>query len=260
MRLESWARSDVGLVRKSNEDYVGCFPELGLFVVCDGLGGHAAGEVASRLAVEVIRDAVAGERPAPAPAGLLARTRRLLSRSSARSGEEVLRQAVEEANRRVWAAADGEAERERSMATTVVALAVDLPASRLAWAHVGDSRLYLLRRGVLELLTADHTVAGSRYLDGSEIPADLPHSNRLLQALGVSPTVDVVTRGGAAAAGDVLLLCSDGLSSLVASESIREALVRSPSLQDAGQSLIQRALDAGGNDNTSVVVVRLVAE
>lgn len=257
MRLESWEGSDVGLVRSANEDSVGCFPELGLFVVCDGLGGHAAGEVASRLAVDVVRDCVARQLHAD---GLVARARRLLSRASSHSSEDLLRDAVEAANRAlVSRSAEDQVEQERSMATTIVALKVDLAESRLAWAHVGDSRLYLLRGGELSLLTADHTVAGSRYAGDTDIPADLPHSNRLLQALGSNSSVDVVTRSGAARPGDVLLLCSDGLSGLVSAEVLRDTLAQAASLDAAGARLIQLALEAGGNDNTSAVIVRITA-
>jgi len=257
MQLESWEGSDVGLVRTANEDSVGCFPELGLFLVCDGLGGHAAGEVASRLAVEVIRSHVAA---APRGDGLVARARRLLGGTDEHADENLLREAVEKANRALVAASrERRDEQERSMATTVVALKVDLAQQRLSWAHVGDSRLYLVRGRKLELLTADHTLAGSRYAGGTEIPADLPHSNRLLQALGSNPSVDVVTRTTAADAGDVLLLCSDGLSGLVSADTLRDTLLQTASLGDAGTKLIQLALDAGGKDNTSAVIVRLTA-
>jgi protein phosphatase len=261
MRLEAWAGTDVGLVRTSNEDSVGCFPEFGLFVVCDGLGGHASGEVASRLAVETVRQAVAENHPAAPAEGLLGRTRRLLGRQAERTDEDLLREAVESANRRVFdGARQGAGEDARSMATTVVALRLDLDRGCLACAHVGDSRLYRLRGGKLELLTADHTVAGSRYLGGGEIPVSLPHSNRLLQALGINGSVDVVTHGEAIAAGDVYLLCSDGLSGLVEPRVLRDTLGSDALVSDLGQKLIQLALDAGGTDNTSAVLVRLAAE
>lgn len=260
MRVESWSGTNVGLVRASNEDSVGCFPELGLFVVCDGLGGHASGEVASRLAVEAVRDFVARDAAALGEGGLFERTRRLLGRSAPRSEEDLLREAAESANLRVLAApeegADGE---ERSMATTVVALRVLADKQRLAWAHVGDSRLYRVRNGNLELLTADHTVAGSRYLGGSAIPIDLPHSNRLLQALGVNATVDVVTHSTDTASGDLLMLCSDGVSGMISPAEIHATLSSDAPLQELGPKLIQMALDAGGKDNASAVLVRLIA-
>lgn len=243
LHLEWWAGTDIGLRRASNQDAFGCFPELGLFLVCDGLGGHAAGEVASRLAVDTIRERIAAEPTAPAA-----------------DGGERLRAAITCANQRIFEGAGGlPADAERSMATTVVALEVDLARRGAVLAHVGDSRLYRLRAGRLDLLTADHTLDGSRYLGGGEIPTSLPHSNQLLQALGVHATVLVPTGEDALVAGDHFLLCSDGLSGLVEPVALERALATQAPPSEVGPALIRAALDAGGTDNVTVVLVRVTS-
>jgi PPM family protein phosphatase len=259
MRLESWSDSKVGLVRKSNEDSVGHFPERGIFIVADGMGGHAAGEVASRIAVEAIEEALRSQSPAP---GLLARVRRLLPGAAefvSRQRRAALRGAVELANRRIREAGEqgSEGSRRGQMGSTVVALKVDLHQPCAYWAHVGDSRLYRARRGSLALLTADNTVYGQKYMDQGPVPLDLPHTNVLLQALGISPDVKVTVASDGLEAEDVFLLCSDGVSGLVDAPFIQEALTVSPSLAAAGEKLIQGALVAGGNDNASLILVRV---
>lgn len=261
MRLESWAGSDVGLVREVNEDSVGAFPDLGLFVVADGLGGHASGEVASRMAVESIRDFVGAAKP-PAPLGLLRKTRRLFGAADdGGDDDELLCDAVRKADDAIRIAVrDATGDPDRGMATTVVVLRIQPERSRAAWVHVGDSRLYLLRRDHLELLTADHTIVGSRYRDGDSIPIDLPHSNRLLQALGTGAATDITAQHRGLEIGDVLLLCSDGVSGLIKPDALAVALASTSALDVVGAELIRLALEAGGKDNASAVLVRVVAD
>ena len=280
MRFESWAKSDVGLVRESNQDHVGCFPDLGLYIVADGMGGHVDGEIASGMAVESLREAYDHEddtqpgrtaapvgRSAGGPMSWLARlglVRR--SGSDGPTGDAELMQrevrrlatAVEEANRRIFRRGhqDGGAV-PRAMGTTVIAIVVHEWSRRLAWAHVGDSRLYRLRGGELALLTADHTRFGEPYRQKRPVPLDLPHTNQLTSALGVTPDVGVEAGSTDLAEGDVLLLSSDGVTGLVPPEQITEVLSRG-SAAEIGEELLRRAMAKGGTDNASVVVVRVL--
>ncbi len=245
LRLDVWWASDIGRVRKSNQDTVACFPDRGLFMVADGMGGHAAGEIASRMAVDVIGN-------------FLGRAdRRTLPDRAA----ETLRAAVELANQRIFAAGGGEEEAPNGrMGSTIVLLLVDLQARLIAWAHVGDSRLYRGRGGNLELLTADHTIFGHKYLGQTAIPVDLAHTNILLQALGTSPEVSVPTSCAEVLVGDTFLLCSDGVSGFVDASVIRTVLTSPHRLEEIGQTLISSALEAGGRDNASAVLVRVVSQ
>lgn len=244
MVLKSWWASDIGLVRKSNQDTVGCFPELGLFIVADGMGGHAAGEIASRMAVDVVRKCLGRER----------------RRGDPEAAAASLRAGIELANERIFAAgkrSDVENDSGR-MGSTVVVLLLDLETRNAAWAHVGDSRLYRARDGHVELLTADHTRFGNPYLNQSNIPIDLAHTNVLLQAVGTDREVQVTTRCEPVKPGDTFLLCSDGISGLVDASVIRAAMTTAHSLDEAGQTLMRRAMEGGGRDNASAVLVRVV--
>lgn len=284
MRFESWAKSDVGLVRESNQDHVGCFPDLGLYIVADGMGGHADGEIASNMAVESVREAYDREDDTqPGRTQIVARPRSWLARlglvrdtsttSPGRGSDtgrtdtrlakreiERLSGAVEEANRRIFRRGhrDG-GPVARAMGTTIIAVVMEEWSARLTWAHVGDSRLYRLRGGELLLLTADHTRFGEPYRGKRPVPLDLPHTNQLTSALGVAPEVGVETGATDLADGDVFLLSSDGVTGLVPADQIAEVLARG-SAEDAGQELLRRALAKGGTDNASVVVVRVLAD
>lgn len=236
MQLECFARTETGHVRPSNQDYVGCFPEQGLFVVADGMGGHDAGEVASRMAVESVQHTFenGGEDP---PIDRLYR-------------------AVAASNGAIFAAGrpDGRSP-ARPMGTTVVALSISSGPEALCWAHVGDSRLYLSRRNRLRLLTSDHTRYGGRFT-GREIPLDLPHTNELLAALGIDESIQPGIGQARWQPGDVYMLCTDGISGLLPPARIRTLLGTDDSVEAIGTNLVEEALEAGGTDNASVVVVR----
>jgi protein phosphatase len=270
MRFESWSKTDVGLVRESNQDHVGCFPGLGLFVVADGMGGHADGEVASRMAVETLQDAYAREDdtqpgrtlPPQRSSGWLARLARgfrseaddaVAERELAR-----LESAIQAANREIFHLGHESGAATRPMGTTIIALVAYPWWSRVVWAHVGDSRLYRLRAERLELLTADHTRFGEPYRTGGEVPLDLPHTNQLVSALGVEPAVKVALASDDVLPGDVFLLASDGVSALVPPEQIRSLLAEMRTPEETGEELVRRALAAGGSDNASAVLVRAV--
>ena len=240
MRRSAFGLSDVGLRREGNEDDFLVEPVLGLFAVADGLGGHAAGEVASRLAVEALRSAFGPGGPA----------------ESAPVPSERLERAVHEANRRICEEVQGRAER-RGMGTTLVAMLVD--RERALISHVGDSRAYLWRDGELRRLTSDHSWVNEQVKLGllsDETAQRHPMRNIVTRALGSRSEVDVETRDEAVRPGDVFLLCSDGLNTMLDDAEIAEALAAHADPAEACRNLVQRANARGGEDNTTVVVVR----
>ncbi len=222
------ALTDIGLHRKTNEDTFVVAPPL--FAVCDGMGGAQAGEVASGLAAETLAAAVADGRP------LLA--------------------AAEQANAAVFQLASVDSD-HAGMGTTLTA--VVLAADTGHFVHIGDSRAYLLRGGVLEQISEDHSLVGEMVRDGrlsAEEAASHPHRSILSRALGTEPLARIDEFEVDLQAGDVLLLCSDGLSGAVSAEAIRKALDRADP-DDAAARLISEARKHGGPDNITAVVLRL---
>jgi protein phosphatase len=230
---EKFDKSDAGLQRRTNEDRVFARPPL--FAVADGMGGARAGEVASALVVDVLEDGL--------PDG--------------GSPEERLADRAQEANRRIHELAQSEASRA-GMGTTLTAAFVGEDAVSVA--HVGDSRAYRLRDGELELVTHDHSLVGELVRRGKlteQEAEEHPQRSVITRALGPEAVVDVDTWSFPAQAGDVFLLCSDGLTSMVDGERIRELLEQHTELRAAGQALIDEANERGGRDNISVVLFRL---
>jgi len=222
------ALTDIGLHRKTNEDTFVVAPPL--FAVCDGMGGAQAGEVASGLAAETLAAAVADGRP------LLA--------------------AAEQANAAVFQCANDDIDHS-GMGTTLTA--VVLAGDTGHFAHIGDSRAYLLRGGALEQLSDDHSLVGEMVRDGrlsEEEAASHPHRSILSRALGTEPLARIDEFEVDLRAGDVLLLCSDGLSGAVPAEAISKALGRADP-DDAAAKLIAEARKHGGPDNITAVVLRL---
>ena len=227
----SWgARSDVGLVRGHNEDSF--LLRAPLFVVSDGMGGHAAGEVASSIAVETI-----GER-APATAD-----------------DVLLGAAVEAANQAVIRGAE-EGVGKPGMGCT--ASAVVLEGNRMAVAHVGDSRVYLLRRGTLVRVTHDHSYV-EELVDLGQITPDEarvhPSRSIITRALGSDPDMYADHFTLEVQDGDRIIICSDGLSSMIADSELEGVAVSSATPQQAADNLVASALTAGGSDNVTVIVV-----
>lgn len=227
MRARIGEATDIGLVRERNED--GYLVRPPLFAVADGMGGHRGGEVACRLALETL------ERPADAP----------------------LAERVREANRVVY---------ERSMLDRSVAgmgttlTAAVLEGDRLRLAHVGDSRAYLLREGRLERLTEDHTIVHQMVRQGrltEEEAAWHPYRSVLTRALGTEPDVPVDEAVLEVRPGDRVILCTDGLTSMVEEARIGEVLRTTADPQEAADRLVQEAIAAGGLDNVTVVVLDL---
>jgi protein phosphatase len=240
-----------GLVRGNNEDAFLCDDARRLFVVADGMGGHAAGEVASRLAIESIVAFFAGPETTELgrPAG-----------GTITSAEaERLRQAISVANARVFHAAQ-EDPAWAGMGTTVVAARLADSEDRVVIAHVGDSRLYVFADGELTLLTRDDSwaeLAWSRQLEGVPIsPAGLPNRNVLTSVLGVRPEVTVHVEERTLPRPGLLLLCSDGLHAYVPHADIENILLEAGSSPEDGvRALVAAALARGGPDNVTAVAV-----
>ncbi|HEV3318385.1 MAG TPA: Stp1/IreP family PP2C-type Ser/Thr phosphatase [Solirubrobacteraceae bacterium] len=230
---EQYAATDTGRQRRANEDSLLARPPL--FVVADGMGGAQAGEVASKLAVDVFEEGL-GDTSEP-ESGL-----------AARAGA---------ANARIHELSHSNAE-HAGMGTTLTAVYV--APEEVAIAHVGDSRAYRLRAGELMRLTDDHSLVDELMRQGKITPeeaVDHPQRSVITRALGPEPSVEVDTRSYSARAGDVYLLCSDGLTTML-SEELVAALMRShPRLRDAAEALIAAANEAGGRDNITVVLFRL---
>lgn len=223
------ALSDIGLHRQTNEDSFVVAPPL--FVVCDGMGGAEAGEVASALAA-----------------------RTLAARFAA---GDALVAAAQAANQAVFARAIERVE-ESGMGTTLTAVFVD--SARGRFVHVGDSRAYRLRDGGLELLSDDHSLVGEMVREGKltrDEAAVHPHRSILSRALGTEAEVEVDEFTADLHAGDVLLLCSDGLSGEVPDDALRD-LLAADDPAEAARDLIAAARDAGGHDNITAVVIRLL--
>lgn len=244
--------SDRGLVRRNNEDSIGAlmFEQEGmaLALVADGVGGHAGGEVASQLAVDVIRQHVA---PAVARAESLAAGDELWL-------QHLLLDALHEANAAIVAEQKQQPELS-SMATTVVAALFNHHQMMLA--HMGDSRCYRWREKQLQLLTRDHTVA-QQLIDQGNFTAEqirhMPYHHVLSRALGLDAFAEIDGHIWNLLPGDLYLLCSDGLTNCLEDEQILDILNGGDDIHRCGEELIASANDAGGVDNISVVLVRVV--
>jgi protein phosphatase len=230
---EQYAATDTGRQRRANEDSL--LARSPLFVVADGMGGAQAGEVASRLAVDVFEEGL-GDTTEP---------------------ESVLAQRAGAANARIHELSHSNAE-HAGMGTTLTAVYV--APEEVAIAHVGDSRAYRLRAGELVRLTDDHSLVDELMRQGKITPeeaVDHPQRSVITRALGPEPSVEVDTRSYSARAGDVYLLCSDGLTTMLPEERVAELVRSYPRLRDAGEALIAAANEAGGRDNITVVLFRL---
>ncbi len=245
MKTEFFASSVVGR-RSNNEDQFCAVPELGLFVVADGMGGYEGGEIASRLAVEELRHFV--ERNRRDPGG----TWPCKEDKKRQYDENLLSAASLSAHLQIAA---HRTERLRQMGSTVVTLLLD--GSRATCAHVGDSRLYRLRGAVLAQLTRDHSFwAELEAAGGTDVERkNFGWKNQITRALGVDGNHRADTATHDLAPGDTWLLCSDGLyDPLEAAELI--AALSLPTAQEACEAIIRRAFEAGSQDNITAVVVR----
>jgi protein phosphatase len=263
IQIEVFGKTDVGLIREHNEDNL-LIADLGgglreseleapvkitlgergaLFLVCDGMGGAAAGEVASQMAVDAVFDVLCAGDPQP------------------RDGfARALRRAVETANDRIFQQSRDN-QSERGMGTTCTAAA--LIDDTLIVAQIGDSRCYVLRNGNLGQVTKDQSLAWQLIEAGAMTAEDakaFEHANIILQALGVQDRVDVVLSKVQLRRGDLVVLCSDGLHGPVTDQEIKEILTAEPDLKKAGEGLLQKALERDGPDNITVVLARFEGE
>lgn len=236
LRIDDQAfRTDTGRQRNANEDSF--FLRSPVFVVADGMGGAQAGEVASKAAAESFDR----ELP-PAPP------------------ERVLTETIEAANRTIHERARTDPDLT-GMGTTATAMIVDLESEEVAIGHVGDSRAYRLRAGKLERLTRDHSLVEEMRRKGQLTDAqaeDHPQRSIITRALGPEPEVKVDVQTVPAQAGDVFLICSDGLTTMLGDDHIARLLSRASSMDTAVRALVDEANRAGGRDNITVVAFRLV--
>ena len=254
MRYIAAAKTDVGRKRQGNEDSFCLEPGLGLYVVADGMGGHAAGEVASRLAVEAIREWIAkylaGEDVATigpaAPGGS--------------GGANFLLSSIRHANRVIFDVAQSRVD-YAGMGTTVAAALTQ--GGMVVLAHVGDSRIYRIRNDRIEQVSRDHSFV-QQQVDRGVISLDDAHTSQyrhmITRALGLKEAVEVDLAEEPAEAADILLLCSDGLSDLLEDEEILTTVQEHPSdLDRACQALVDRANYKGGDDNVTAILIRAQA-
>ncbi len=253
LRIEVAGETNVGMKRNHNEDNFSILEENGLYIVADGMGGHASGEVASQMAVDALKEFFAATEQDPE------RTWPYKMDRSKGYEENRLITGIKLANLRIYESAQRDA-RQRGMGTTLVSLfAVE---DGVYVAHVGDSRGYRIRDQKLEQLTEDHSLLNDyikmKRLTPEEI-ANFPHKNVIVRALGMKDTVKVDTRFETPREGDTYLLCSDGLSGPVSDEELLEITLAAPDIKTAGTRLIERANQNGGPDNITVVLAKWVA-
>ncbi len=241
LRLTFAGETHVGKIREGNEDRFALLDYLGLFLVADGMGGCPAGEVAATLAIETVRAFF--EDP------------ELTTPDSADSLLSCLVDAVQQANGRILTEAARHGP-HRGMGTTFAGVVVH--GTDLCIAHAGDSRVYRFRDRQLDLLTEDHTLLNECLWRG--MPVDqaeaMPNRHALTRALGVHRTVEVSARLSHAKPGDVLLLCTDGISKVLDRAVIAALLAEAGELAETARRFIERANDAGGPDNATAVLLQ----
>jgi serine/threonine protein phosphatase PrpC len=238
--LRAVGRTDVGVQRTQNEDAMYFDDFLGCYVVCDGMGGHASGQVASDLAIRTIVHALKTGDPAPAP------------------GQDPMVAAMRAANAAVFQRAQMD-QACHGMGTTAVGLRVEEGVFHVC--HCGDSRAYLLRHGQFHQLTRDHSLR-NLYQDRPDLVGQLgpATSNVIIRAVGLDAAVEIEHNTIAIEHGDLYLLCCDGLSDLVDDWMVREILTSGESLEQMAENLIRAANNNGGTDNITVVLVQAFAE
>jgi len=239
-RIDHAGLTDVGHQRTHNEDAMLIDPDYGLYVICDGMGGHASGAVASQLAIATIREVIhVGQPPSP-------------------PGEEPLVTAIKYSNQSVYSQSLADPECH-GMGTTVIGIRQEDDIFHVC--HVGDSRIYLLRGGELHQVTRDHSLI-NLYADNPELAGKLgpAHSNIIVRAVGLRDNVEVDHRRMALEHGDVFLLCCDGLTDMVEDWMIREMITSGDDLATTAVNLVRAANANGGVDNITVILLRAVEE
>jgi protein phosphatase len=238
MKIVASGVSDIGRVRSANEDSFGLHPDIHFYVIADGMGGHAAGEVASKMAVETISAAM----------------HRLMETEGKASGDGLVR-AVKEANQRIFEAGARETAL-RGMGTTLVALLLDGAEGLIA--SVGDSRAYLVRGDLIEQITRDHSLVND-YVDRGILTREEaehhPMKHVISRALGTNPDVEADLRTLPLAAGDGVLLCSDGLSNKLSPKELLDLINQSEGdPESACKKMVDAANRKGGEDNITLIL------
>lgn len=243
MQRRFFSLSAPGRVRANNEDAVLVNPALGVALLADGMGGYQAGEVASAMATEwVLHELEALLQNGHTP--------------SASDLRQWLRHSVTQANHRILDASLRYPQ-YRGMGTTLVATVFF--GARLLVGHIGDSRLYRLRQGQINRLTRDHSLLQEQIDAGLISPAlarQAPYKNLVTRAMGIAPELDLEVGEHVVQPGDTYLLCSDGLHDMLSDTEMAAILKREPTLEQAGQVLLDQANAAGGKDNISLVLVQ----
>ena len=252
--LEIATCTDPGMVRSHNEDSIAADPANGLVVLADGMGGYNAGEVASGMATTVIvteiRQILANTQPYQVD-----------EKTKEEIAARVVREQVLKANSSIYQAAQSQPQYAGMGTTLVVCLYYD---NRVLTAHLGDSRLYMMREGKFKQVTRDHSLLQEQIDSGIITPEQAKkaaHKNLVTKALGIDPTVEPEIHEYPTKPGDIYLLCSDGLCDMVDDEDIGMTLqALGANLNLAAQQLVQMANDNGGRDNVSVILVRVLRE
>lgn len=229
--------SDIGLQRTRNEDAYLIDLNRKLFVVCDGMGGHRAGDVASRMAVDTLDQQFSYNNWTEVP--------------------DALHAAIKIANQNIWKAGQQD-EEVREMGTTITAAVID--QGQIVVAHVGDSSLYIIRDQEIKKLTSDHTLAEKMLADGllkKEEMRSNAFNHILTRALGTEYQVHIDIIRESVQGGDWILLCTDGLSNLVEPRDILALLENQHEPQEAAPDFVDMALSRGGHDNITIVLIRL---
>ena len=250
LAVEVAGKTDVGCVRANNEDNFGYDSRYGIFVVCDGMGGQAAGEVASKMGVDILLDYFRNQTPA----GEI----HPVNGQSGSAGARSLAEAIQLANRTIYQAGQ-EQNGRNGMGSTIVAALVR--GNALAIGHVGDSRIYLVRQGAIQQLTQDHSLVMEQVRRGYitlEQAQKSEMQNIILRALGSEEAVEADIEDLVAVPGDLLLMTSDGLTRHVQDEEILKIVQQTGDLEQACSRLVQMAKDRGGDDNITCLLVRIV--
>ena len=249
-RVAAFGATDTGQHYEGNEDAFLSLPDLGLFAVADGVGGAPCGEVASKMAVDSVRE-MFENADTTWPWGAEEAPCRTL-------GVGLVKASLQRAHSRILAAGRKDAEKKGMCTTFAGILTLE---DRVVIAHVGDSRVYRFRQRQLDLLTEDHSLLNECIRRGAWDPAkadDFPNGNLITRAVGVSEELEVDTRFDTPLPGDVYLICSDGLHGMLRHPDLASILLKHADPTQAVTRLIEAANDRGGHDNITAVVVRLV--
>jgi len=251
INIEAAGLTDPGQVRTNNEDNLYFDPDRGLFVVADGMGGHASGETASQMAVDIIKEQVEKGLDTRRIPSIVEKPLHISERGY------LLLNSVHMSNEIVYGASQSNI-KNKGMGTTVTALLVD--KDKFAVAQVGDSRLYLLRDGVLKQVSRDHSLVAEQVAKGLITEEQAEQSdikNVLTRALGISDKIEVDIDEYKLKSGDRFLLCSDGLVRMVDNKTIEEKLKSDKTPKEICDELISLANEGGGKDNITLIVVKI---